>query len=139
VFCNGVFHHILPGDRVAALDTIYSSLRSGGVLAFWENNPWNPGTRYIMRRIPFDRNAIALSPSAARSLLRKRGFEVLRTDFLFFFPRLLAWLRSFEPGLVHLPLGAQYQVFCRKPEGSRQKISETSLQHIPVAQGRNCI
>lgn len=119
VFCNGVFHHISPGDRVAAIDTIYSSLRSGGVLAFWENNPWNPGTRYVMRRIPFDRNAITLSPPAARSLLRERGFEVIRTDFLFFFPRFLAWLRSLEPGLVRLPLGAQYQIFCRKPEGVR--------------------
>jgi len=123
VFCNGVFHHISPRDRVAALDTIYSSLRSGGMLAFWENNPWNPGTRYIMRRIPFDRNAIALSAPAARRLLRGRGFEVMRTDFLFFFPRFLAWLRWLEPSLTYLPLGAQYQILCQKPEGTRQPLS----------------
>jgi SAM-dependent methyltransferase len=120
VFCNGVFHHISPGDRVAAVDTLHSSLRPGGVLAFWENNPWNPGTRYIMRRIPFDHNAITLSAPAARRLLRERGFEVMRTDFLFFFPRFLAWLRWLEPGLTYLPLGAQYQILCQKPEGRRQ-------------------
>lgn len=139
VFCNGVFHHISPDGRVAAVDTIYSSLRPGGVFAFWENNPWNPGTRYVMRRIPFDRNAATLSPPAARSLLLQCGFEVMRTDFLFFFPRIMAWLRLLEPSLVHLPLGAQYQVFCRKPEGSPRAISETSVQHIPVAPGANSI
>jgi SAM-dependent methyltransferase len=116
VFCNGVFHHISPGDRVAAVDTVYSSLRPGGLFAFWENNPWNPGARYVMRRIPFDRDAITLSPPAARRLLRKSGFEVIRTDFLFFFPRWLSWLRCFEPRLASLPFGAQYEILCRKPD-----------------------
>lgn len=119
VFCNGVFHHIPPGDRIAAVGTVYSSLRPGGLFAFWENNPWNPGTRYIMRRITFDRNAVPLSPPAARRLLRECGFEIIRTDFLFFFPRFLSWLRPLEPGLACLPLGAQYQILCQKPEGMR--------------------
>lgn len=119
VFCNGVFHHIPPGDRIAATGTVYSSLRPGGLFAFWENNPWNPGTRYIMRRITFDRNAVPLSPPTARRLLRECGFEIIRTDFLFFFPRFLSWLRPLEPGLARLPLGAQYQILCQKPEGTR--------------------
>jgi trans-aconitate methyltransferase len=119
VFCNGVFHHILPSDRIAAMATIYSSVRPGGLFAFWENNPWNPGTRYIMRRITFDRNAVPLSPPTARRLLRESGFEIIRTDFLFFFPRLLSLLRPLEADLARLPLGAQYQILCQKPEGMR--------------------
>jgi trans-aconitate methyltransferase len=119
VFCNGVFHHIPPSDRIAAIGTVYSSLRPGGVFAFWENNPWNPGTRYIMRRITFDRNAVPLSPPTARRLLRECGFEIIRTDFLFFFPRFLSLLRPLEPGLARFPLGAQYQILCQKPEGIR--------------------
>jgi trans-aconitate methyltransferase len=122
-FCNGVFHHIRPGDRAAAVDTVYSSLRPGGLFAFCENNPWNLGTRYVMRRIPFDQNAITLSPPAARRLLRARGFAVLQTDFLFFFPRALAWLRPLESGLARVPLGAQYQILCQKPEEARRKPS----------------
>ena len=66
VFCNGVFHHIPPLDRAAAIDYVLRSLRPGGLFAFWENNPWNPGTRYVMSRIPFDRDAITLSPPEAR-------------------------------------------------------------------------
>ena len=122
-FCNGVFHHIPVVDRLAAMKSVYSSLCPGGLFAFWENNPWNPGTRYVMSRIPFDREAIALSPPAARRLLRKGGFEVMHTDFLFFFPRWLSWLRSLEPRLTRVPLGAQYQILCRKPKGLRQSLS----------------
>ena len=44
---------------------VRQGLRPGGVFALWENNPWNPGTRLVMRRIPFDRNAVLLSARAA--------------------------------------------------------------------------
>lgn len=115
VFCNGVFHHIPPLDRAAAIDYILRSLQPGGFFAFWENNPWNPGTRYVMSRIPFDRNAITLSSPEARHLLHLGGFEILRTDFLFIFPRILHWCRWIEPFCSRLPLGAQYQVLCRRP------------------------
>jgi SAM-dependent methyltransferase len=114
VFSNGVFHHIPPAERAAALDYITRALRPGGLFAFWENNPWNPATRYVMSRIPFDRDAITLAPPQARALLRAGGFEILRTDFLFIYPKVLRWLRWTEPYCSRLPLGAQYQVLCRK-------------------------
>jgi SAM-dependent methyltransferase len=114
-FCNGVFHHIPPDKRAACVDYVFKSLDSGGLFAFWENNPWNPGTRYVMSRIPFDRDAITLSPPEARRLLQKAGFEIVRVDSLFYFPRMLGWLRGVERWLAWLPLGAQYQVLCRKP------------------------
>ena len=113
-FCNGVFHHIPPTQRAAAIDYIYRSVRPGGLFAFWENNPWNPGTRYVMSRIPFDRDAITLSPPEARRLLRFGGFQILQTDFLFIFPKALRWLRMVEPMVARLPIGAQYQILCRK-------------------------
>jgi SAM-dependent methyltransferase len=113
-FCNGVFHHIPPAERREALAFIMASLRPKGIFAFWENNPWNPGTRYVMSRIPFDRDAITLSVLEARALVRASGFNILRTDFLFVFPRLLKPLRVLEPALSRLPLGAQYGILCQK-------------------------
>lgn len=115
-FCNGVFHHIPPADRAEALAYVSESLAPGGLFAFWENNPWNPGTRYVMHRIPFDRDAVLVAAPHARQLLTAAGFEILRTDFLFLFPRALSALRPLEPPLSRLPLGAQYQALCRKPE-----------------------
>jgi SAM-dependent methyltransferase len=114
-FCNGVFHHIPLSARPAALQLIRQSLRPGAFFAFWENNPWNPGTRYVMSRIPFDRDAITLSAPGARRLLRAGGFDILRTDFQFIFPKSLGWFRRLESALASLPLGAQYQILCRKP------------------------
>jgi SAM-dependent methyltransferase len=117
VYCNGVFHHIPPAERRDAVEYVRRALRPGGLLALWENNPWNLATRLVMRRIPFDRDAITLSAPEARRLLRDGGFEVLGTDFLFVFPRFLAPLRRVEPALAPLPLGAQYLVLAQKPDG----------------------
>jgi SAM-dependent methyltransferase len=114
-FCNGVFHHIPVHERSSAVGYIFRSLKPGGLFAFWENNPWNPGTQYVMRRIPFDRNAVTLSPPEARRLLKQADFEILRTDFLFLFPSVLKWLRWIEPSISRLPCGTQYQILGRKP------------------------
>ena len=114
VYCNGVFHHIPLNERLDALRLIRSALRTGGVFALWENNPWNPGTRYVMSRCEFDKDAILLSPGAARDMLQQAGFEILRTDYLFYFPRSLAFLRPLESMLMKVPLGGQYQILCRK-------------------------
>lgn len=115
VYVNGVFHHIDPAERPAALALIRRALRPGGWFAFWENNPWNPGTRMVMRRIPFDRDAVVISPREGRRLLSQAGFEVLRRDAWFLFPRQLAWLRPLERLVHRLPLGGQYLVLARKP------------------------
>lgn len=114
-YASGVFHHIPPAERLGAVEKVRAALRPGGLFALWENSPWNPGTRWVMSRIPFDRDAITLSVLEARRMLRVGGFEVLRSDFLFLFPAALSWLRFLERPLAKLPLGAQYQVLARKP------------------------
>ncbi len=114
VYCNGVFHHIQPDEHAQALEYICRSLRPGGVFSLWENNPWNPGTRYVMTRCAFDKGAVTLAPSYAKRCLKRAGFEILRADFLFIFPRFLKWLRGMEQFVSSLPLGAQYQLLCRK-------------------------
>jgi trans-aconitate methyltransferase len=114
VYCNGVFHHIPPRERNQAAGFIFRSLRPGGVLALWENNPWNPGTRWVMSRCAFDRDAVPLSSQETASLLRAQRFAILRTDYLFIFPRLLKFVRFLEPRLAPFPFGAQYLMLCRK-------------------------
>jgi len=113
-YCNGVFHHIPLSERAANLELIHKALRLGGLFALWENNPWNPGTHYVMSNCAFDKDAVTLPPPEAKRLLRAAGFEILRTDFLFIFPRFLRLLRPLEAPLSRLPFGAQYQVLCRK-------------------------
>lgn len=113
-YCANVFHHIPPAERDAAVKYIFRALRPGGVFSLWEQNAWNPATRYIMSRCTFDEDAITLTPPETRRLLQCNGFELIRTEFLFIFPRQLSALRFLEPHLTRLPFGAQYQTLCRK-------------------------
>jgi len=115
-YCNGVFHHIPLPERDGAASLIYRSLAPGGHFALFENNPLNPGTRMVMSRIPFDRDAVTLTHWTTIRLLRKAGFQIpISPRFLFYFPKPLAFLRPLEPGLAYLPLGAQYWVMGSKP------------------------
>jgi len=113
-FCNGVYHHIPPANRPGALAQVHRALRPGGIFAFWENNPWNLGTRWAMSRVPFDADAILIWPHEARAMLSGAGFSPLGSDFLFYFPRFLSGLRFLERQLIKVPLGGQYLVLARK-------------------------
>jgi SAM-dependent methyltransferase len=119
-FCNGVFHHIPIEQREAAVQAVWRALRPGGWFAFWENNRWNPIVHWMMSRVPFDRDASMLFPGQARRLLGGGGFEVMMTDYFFIFPAALKVLRPLEASLCKLPLGGQYMVLARKPEGLAQ-------------------
>jgi len=114
-YCNGVFHHIPPADRPEILSYIFRLLKPGGYFAFWENNPWNPGTQLIMRRIAFDRDAVKISIPQGKKLLMTAGFLVVRADSLFFFPHSLRWLRGLEKWILTFPVGGQYLILVRKP------------------------
>jgi hypothetical protein len=68
---------------------------AAGMLALFENNPWNPGARMVMARIPFDRDAVTLSPIEARRMLRIK--RLVDEHFVFLFdvvPRMrnTAWV-----------------------------------------------
>jgi SAM-dependent methyltransferase len=114
-YANGVFHHIIPEERVSVIDQIHRALKTGGYFALFENNPWNPGTRMVMKRIPFDQEARAISSFETRRLLHEGGFSILYpTRFLFIFPRFLSSLRFLELTLSRFPLGAQYYILAKK-------------------------
>ena len=120
IFCNGVFHHILPSDRAEVLTMIRNRLNPRGIFALWENNPWNPGTRIIMSRIPFDRDAVTITPPEAERLAESAEFQILWRTHAFVFPSALRFLRWLEPLLSGLPLGAQYMVLAGLPAGQQQ-------------------
>jgi len=115
-YCSGVFHHIAEAERGRALQLIWQGLAGGGRFALFENNPWNPGTRAVMKLIPFDHDALPINPRHARALLGSLPWSEMSTArFLFYFPRWLSRLRPLEPHLVHLPLGGQYYIVAHKP------------------------
>ena len=112
VLTNGVFHHIPPTERAAAFADVKAAMKPNGIFAFFENNSWNPGTRYIMSRVEFDRDAITITPKEARRLLEDHGFSPIRFVSLFYFPASLAFFRPLERWLRSLPFGGQYLYIC---------------------------
>lgn len=114
VHLNGVIHHVPPADRGPVFAALAALVAPGGTVALFENNPWNPGTRLVMSRIPFDKDAVTVTAPEARRLLREAGLQPSATRYLFYFPRLLRALRFVEPYLTRLPLGAQYGVLAEK-------------------------
>ena len=114
VFVNGVFHHIPPKDHGVNLDYIQSSLKPGGLLVIFENNPFNPGASWVMSRIPFDRDAVMVNPFHLLKQFRSRNFVGSFLNFFFIFPKILAGLRRIEKRFINLPIGAQYGLFTHK-------------------------
>lgn len=105
-----VFHHIPVAQRQQALTQCRQLLAEDGQMFLFEHNPFNPATRWIFERCPFDADAEMLSLKTALNLARKAGFQSEQHGYTMFFPRPLAFLRRIEPWLIRLPLGAQYYV-----------------------------
>jgi SAM-dependent methyltransferase len=114
-YSNGAVHHVPPAERPEVFERLFSRCRPGGMIAIFENNPWNPGTRLVMRRIPFDRDASPISAGPLRRVLEGAGFRVEVARYLFVFPAFLRGLRRAERWLTRVPVGAQYVVTARRP------------------------
>jgi len=110
IIAANVFHHIPPQQREQALALCQQALNEGGQMFLFEHNPYNPATRWIFERCPFDADAEMFSLKTALQLTRAAGFSATQQGYTLFFPRPLAFLRGLEPLLKHVPLGAQYYV-----------------------------
>lgn len=110
IVAANVFHHIPPAQRQHALTQCWQTLGKDGQMFLFEHNPFNPATRWIFERCPFDADAEMLSLATALDLTSKAGFQTEQHGYTLFFPRPLAFLRGLEPCLKRLPLGAQYYV-----------------------------
>lgn len=110
IIAANVFHHIQPSQRQLALSQCRDALSPEGQMFLFEHNPYNPATRWIFERCPFDADAEMLDLKTALTLTSEAGFQSEQHGYTLFFPRPLAFLRGLEPWLSRLPLGAQYYV-----------------------------
>jgi SAM-dependent methyltransferase len=111
---SGVLHHVAPNRRFEVLRKVRQSLRPGGRVVIFEHNPLNPVTRRAVATCAFDDDAILLWPWEAKALLVQAGYADVELEYIVFFPRPLAFLRSLEPRLNRLALGAQMMVTATK-------------------------
>ena len=109
-----VFHHISHTEHVALLGEIRRVLKPGGVLLVFEHNPLNPLTRHAVNTCEFDEHAELILAPSMRRRARQAGFAAADVRYRIFFPHALRRLRTLEPMLTWLPLGAQYYMRARK-------------------------
>jgi SAM-dependent methyltransferase len=109
-YTSGVFQHIGPEMRQAKLTKIFSRLKPSGLLALFENNPWNPGSQWGISRIEFDRDAKCLYPMETQDRFLIAGFGNLQKRGMFYFSKMLGFIRLLGKILSLATLGAQYEV-----------------------------
>jgi SAM-dependent methyltransferase len=110
VFIANVFHHIPKDARLAAMRACGELLSGYGRIFIFEHNPYNPATRWVFERCPFDEGAEMLKRRATIALAESAGLHVASKRYTLFFPKPLAIFRKLEPAISWLPLGAQYCV-----------------------------
>lgn len=112
VVAAGVFHHVPEPEQKNWIDQAMRVLKTGGTFVVFELNPLNPGTQYIFRNHPMEKNAKMLFPWQTDSLLK--DFDSVKVKFYCFFPKLFKFLRPLERFLTWLPVSALYACIARK-------------------------
>lgn len=110
IFAANVFHHIPTSYRVQELIRCRKHLNNGGTMFIFEHNPYNPFTRRVFERCPYDKDAEMITLRSAIKNAEYSGFSSCSHGYTLFFPRPLAVFRKLEKLLHWLPLGAQYFV-----------------------------
>jgi SAM-dependent methyltransferase len=105
-----VIHHIPHDQRHFYMKKILEYLEPRGEVVFFEHNPYNPLTRFLVNTCPFDENAELVSRGTIRGLMRNYGLTVLESGYCFYFPEFLRYFDRFERLLSYIPLGGKYYV-----------------------------
>jgi 2-polyprenyl-3-methyl-5-hydroxy-6-metoxy-1,4-benzoquinol methylase len=114
IVVTNVMHHVPPAERQDVILRLRDHLAFQGILIIVEHNPVNPLTRWAVANCAFDDDAILLPPEETKGYVVFSGLEILRRDYIVFFPRLLSWFRRMEPFLGWCPAGAQYALMARR-------------------------
>jgi len=86
IFIAGVYHHILPEDRMQATNTIYNLCKAGGNIVVFEHNPFNPLTKKMVRECEFDADAVLLSKSETIDIFERVDLSIVKSGYTLFIP-----------------------------------------------------
>ncbi len=114
VVCSCLLHHLNDPSRQAFMAEVARVLVPGGWFFVFEHNPLHPAVQWVMRRLPYDRDARLLTPRAARAGMRRAGLTPAGTAWLNAIPASLPWLEWLEQSLTGIPAGTQWAAWGRK-------------------------
>lgn len=116
VFIAAVFHHVAFDKHKKILSEIYRVMKPSARIYFFEHNPLNPATRYLVNTCVFDKDAKLLSHWYSKRIFSESHFQIIQCRFILFFPRWkwISFLWRMENKMGNIPLGAQYLITAKK-------------------------
>lgn len=109
-----VLHHIPEKNRDYYMKIIDDLLEPNGKLVFFEHNPYNPVTNFLVKTCPFDDKAQLITKNQLKKMLLHHGYQTLESGYCMFFPEFLKFFNRFEKRLSGVPLGGKYYVITSK-------------------------
>ncbi len=103
-----VMHHVPPAQLPAFCAEMVRVLKDDGMIFVLEHNPFNPATRMVVARCPFDEDAVLLSRGQVHALFAGARAERAGGGYIIFSPVRHHVIDRLESSLSWLPLGAQY-------------------------------
>lgn len=103
-----VIHHVAKEEWSYFLKEVRRVLGLSGFVIIFEHNPFNPITRYIVKKNPLDVGANLISSSCLREQLFDTGFAGVKSRYISLTPFALPIFGAVEKMLNKIPLGAQY-------------------------------
>jgi ubiquinone/menaquinone biosynthesis C-methylase UbiE len=113
-----VLHHVPVSKRFKFVSEMVRVTRSGGLVAIFEHNPFNPLTRHAVNSCALDRDAVLLQPAKTVEFLREAAEARPFVHHYLFSPLGGAAGRALDRSLHRLPLGGQYAAWVQRPAGS---------------------
>lgn len=115
VFMSCVLHHMEETEIEIALAEIARVCAPGGLIVFFEHNPYNLLTQFVVRTTPLDNNARLISYKKLQHCAEQVGIFVHHKEFFLYGTRQIdAFIKEHLPWLEKLPLGGQYALVGQK-------------------------
>lgn len=103
-----VLHHVNDSDINDLIIKLCSIRSNNSAIVVFEQNPYNPITRYLVNTCPFDKNVRLLSLTATQELFLNHGLIMKDSGYCFFFPSSFKRLYSIESKISKIPVGGKY-------------------------------
>ncbi len=107
-FAICVLHHVPPPQWPEFTREMARVTRPGGIVAIFEHNPYNPLTRRVVSRCPFDADAVLLTKRTTESHLKSAGLTNVDGKYILTIPAIDGFFRKIDDMLSIFPFGAQY-------------------------------